>query len=418
MLDNQWREHPSGREWENTFRQSPSRRGTPIRPGPGAGMVELEQIHRNMQDPLAAGRPAIVQQPTFGPSSFPFAEDWAESHLREGTGVTEAEPMWSKAGSYQGRLLKEDVAPMKTPSMAGPDLSLSDKAKIREAMYGKEAAPPLEEAMFGKGAVPSLDFADSASRGGYAAQSSSPYLGQDFSQHPYKPIDPYPGSMAAPEVDPLSPEARYGGRDLVSSVPDAHFNLSPQAWQDTLDAVRSPQSRAMRAIAPYAKAAGRVLSHPITGAGASALGPVLSHLPIVQQYAAEPDHRGGIMRGAPKRRAGLDRAMELRPEMFAEPHMGPPRPKLSYDEAGWVVKKEPGDWNNLPQDPFQRYSDMPNREWEKEMGFGVNEVRRGETYVPSPFEFWNPPLYFPKSKEDLAANWPHGRGPLPEHLKP
>lgn len=170
---------------------------------------------------------------------------------------------------------------------------------------------------------------------------------------------------------------------------------------------------ASKTVPGYAKAlgqAGRVLSHPATGAASSALGPLLSHVPVAQQYSGDM--------GQAIKRAGLQRAMELRPQMFAEPHMGPPKPKLHYDEAGWVVKKEPGTWDNLPQDPFQQYADMPQREWEKEMGFGTGTIDRGTAYSPSPFAFWNPPTYFPKTKEDLAKAWPIGRGPIPEHLLP
>jgi len=439
------------------------------------------------------------------PEEIQSRRSYADKH-RLGTGVTEAEPMWSKAGSYQGRLLKEDVAPMKTPSMAGPDLSLSDKSLLNLGEEGdwksvgkepspgewmkargydsswdvpqswgtgsKGAAPPLEEAMFGKGAVPSPDFADSVSRGGYAEQPQAynPYLD--------KPIDPYPGSMAAPDVDPLSPEVRYGGRDLVSSIPDWDFNVSPEAWYDTLDAVASPQARAYTKILPYAKAAGRVLGHPATGALGSALGPALSYLPVAEQYSADPEaptytdlRRGGLMTkdfsgslSSAIKRAGVGRAMELRPELFEAPHMGPPKPELLYDEAGFVTGKAPGRFDEvypgservtygatmgpgssdegflappldrfshpskrwrperkvmpeLLSDPFQYYADMPYKDWLEKTGFG-SVVERGKAYSPSPLEFWNPPLYFPESKEDLAANWPHGRGPLPEHLKP
>jgi len=164
------------------------------------------------------------------------------------------------------------------------------------------------------------------------------------------------------------------------------------------------------------------------------------------------------------KRAGVGRAMELRPELFEAPHMGPPKPELLYDEAGFVTGKAPGRFDEvypgservtygatmgpgssdegflappldrfshpskrwrperkvmpeLLSDPFQYYADMPYKDWLEKTGFG-SVVERGKAYSPSPLEFWNPPLYFPESKEDLAANWPHGRGPLPEHLKP
>ncbi len=175
------------------------------------------------------------------------------------------------------------------------------------------------------------------------------------------------------------------------------------------------QVKAARTAAPYARAAGRALSHP----AASALGPALSHASVYSQY--EPSVMDKSVMDSysqASKRAGLARAMELRPQMFAEPHMGPPEPRILLDQEGYVGKKLPGSWDNLPQDPFQKYADMPQRQWEKEMGFGVGEVRRGTPYTPGPFEFWNPPLYFPKSKEDLAAAWPLGLGQVPSHLKP
>ena len=304
--------------------------------------------------------------------------------MQEALGVPHPMSLALQHPELQG---KGVVGPSGTGSMRGPLLSESDIAAINAPKPVRKARPRLLGSGgfkgYGGDEIDRIESQVSLPEGYWGKEAPyNPYLDRPAANWP-----PYPGT-----------------------------NYMAQAWDRIAqqpEYKRQIAEAASKTVPGYVKAvgqAGKVLSHPATGAASSALGPLLSHVPVAQQYS-------GDMEQAIKR-AGLQRAMELRPQMFAEPHMGPPKPKLHYDEAGWVVKKEPGDWDNLPQDPFQEYADMPQKEWEKEMGFGAGTVERGAAYSPSPFAFWNPPTYFPKTKEDLVKAWPVGAGPVPQHLLP